>query len=137
MSTYTCCACNEEKPLSEFRKNKTKARGHTYDCKSCIGLRDKKRYEDNSDSMKLASADRYQETRSFIDSLKSKPCLDCGIQYPPYVMDFDHRPGVTKIKHVSQMRFQPKQEILAEAAKCDVVCSNCHRQRTHDRRQSK
>lgn len=65
--------------------------------------------------------------------MKSKPCADCGIKYPSYVMDFDHRDPKTKTANVSRMLRcgKPLSEVLAEIKKCDVVCANCHRERTH------
>ena len=61
--------------------------------------------------------------------------MDCQMQVTRenYVcFDFDHRdPALksfaisSKWKHVSEALLQ------AEFAKCDVVCSNCHRLRTH------
>lgn len=56
--------------------------------------------------------------------------MDCGKRYPSYVMDFDHRES--KIRDVSRMVSLGLGEatVLAEIAKCDVVCSNCHRERT-------
>lgn len=70
-----------------------------------------------------------------VDALKSAPCMDCGIAYPPYVMDFDHRPGEVKMFHVGKMRVNGTrwEKVLAEIAKCDLVCSNCHRARTASR----
>ncbi len=67
-----------------------------------------------------------------IATVKAIPCADCGKSYPRCVMDFDHRDP-------SQKRFtigrHPAGASLAalmeEIAKCDVVCSNCHRVRTH------
>jgi hypothetical protein len=44
-------------------------------------------------------------------------------------MDFDHVRG-EKLGCVPQM--SSVERILAEAAKCDVVCANCHRIRTQD-----
>ncbi len=66
--------------------------------------------------------------------MKSRPCADCGIQYPFYVMDFDHREGVTKEFALNSVTRLTREAILREIAKCDVVCSNCHRERTHQRR---
>lgn len=64
-------------------------------------------------------------------TLKDVLCTDCGVQYPYYVMDFDHRENksysINLIKHYSVETF------VAELDKCDVVCSNCHRERTHRR----
>jgi len=69
---------------------------------------------------------------ALIRDAKNKPCMDCGQSYPWFVMDLDHVRG-TKRAAVSRLRhFNPK-VILAEIAKCDVVCSNCHRLRTFKR----
>ena len=48
-------------------------------------------------------------------------------------MDYDHRPGTKKKFNVSVIR-KGKAEILKEIEKCDLVCANCHRIRTHNRR---
>lgn len=68
--------------------------------------------------------------KEYIRKLKDVPCMDCGIKYPYYVMDLDHRDPSTKHKSVAQMMRYPKGLLIIEAAKCDVVCSNCHRERT-------
>jgi predicted HNH restriction endonuclease len=53
-------------------------------------------------------------------------------------MDFDHRPGETKAFEISQMLGKVSMETLeAEIAKCDIVCANCHRIRTHRRKLEK
>jgi hypothetical protein len=50
-------------------------------------------------------------------------------------MDFDHRDPDTKRYTVTRMIGRAGTEtILAEVAKCDIVCANCHRLRTFDRR---
>jgi hypothetical protein len=76
--------------------------------------------------------------REWVNSLKQDPCFDCGNRFPPYVMDFDHRPGTDKahaiMSCVSMLATRvPRATVLAEIAKCDLVCSNCHRERTHQR----
>lgn len=74
----------------------------------------------------------------YIQELKSKtPCMDCKINYPYYVMDFDHVRGR---KHKNVMELIPtlsKKKIDEEIAKCEIVCSNCHRIRTHQRKMKK
>ena len=76
---------------------------------------------------------RQKERRAVILAHKNKPCADCGIQYPYYVMDFDHVRG-EKIKAVGHLSWNAGlKRILAEIAKCDLVCSNCHRERTQKR----
>lgn len=64
-----------------------------------------------------------------------KPCMDCGKKYPPYVMDFDHRENEKKELLVSKVGAYGMPALLREIQKCDVVCSNCHRIRTHDRKE--
>jgi hypothetical protein len=52
-------------------------------------------------------------------------------------MDFDHRPGEKKCFNLSIAASQTRQsweKMAAEIAKCDVVCANCHRERTHQRK---
>jgi hypothetical protein len=73
------------------------------------------------------------EIRLFIDSFKARPCADCGKTYPPWVMDFDHRSGKDFDIAGAIGKCLSKERIRAEIEKCDVVCSNCHRQRSHDR----
>jgi hypothetical protein len=70
-----------------------------------------------------------------LDSLRDVPCADCGRQFPPCAMDFDHREADAKQHTVTRMIGRAGTErILAEVAKCDIVCANCHRLRTFDRR---
>lgn len=79
--------------------------------------------------------DRNQEFRELLCKAKQRPCADCGVEYPPYVMDFDHVRG-EKLAAVSRVATtKNRATIEAEIAKCDVVCSNCHRIRTWNRQQ--
>lgn len=73
--------------------------------------------------------------RVFIDSLKSKPCFDCGGVFPPHVMQFDHRVPANKSFDIgTRYRTRSVIRILAEVEKCDVVCANCHAERTYRQR---
>lgn len=69
-------------------------------------------------------------------AVKDRPCMDCGLEWPSYVMEFDHVRG-EKIAAVARLvADRCSFEMLdAEIAKCDVVCSNCHRIRTHLQKQ--
>ena len=71
----------------------------------------------------------------FIQELKNKPCTDCKQVYPYYVMDFDHVRG-EKLFGISSSIQNPVSmaRLLAELDKCELVCSNCHRVRTHVRK---
>jgi hypothetical protein len=72
--------------------------------------------------------------RRIIRQAKDRPCSDCGSRYPPYVMDFDHRDRKNKRFNIGRdalIGLIPDAALLEEINKCDVVCSNCHRMRTH------
>ena len=80
-----------------------------------------------------------QRNREEVQAYKrGKPCADCQQCYPHYVMDFDHVRG-EKIANVADiMRVNmSRKKLWDEIAKCDLVCSNCHRIRTHERREQK
>lgn len=64
--------------------------------------------------------------------------MDCGGTFDPVCMDFDHRPGELKLFNIAAWRQYSAKvttaKLLTEIAKCDVVCANCHRLRTHRQR---
>ena len=70
-----------------------------------------------------------------IRALKDNPCTDCRERHPYYVMQFDHKPGETKVECVAVMvsKNAAWARIEKEVAKCDLVCANCHAKRTHIR----
>lgn len=60
-------------------------------------------------------------------------CIDCGYAEHPAALEFDHVRG-DKIVNLSRACGRRPELILAEIAKCDVVCSNCHHVRSYNRR---
>ena len=93
-------------------------------------------YISHTDPVHVAQQNRKDRptSRAYTDRAKNRPCVDCKIGYPPYVMDFDHVRGekVANISHMARVRTNI-QRLQAEIDKCDVVCANCHRERTHQR----
>ena len=79
---------------------------------------------------------RIKRANALIISLKDSPCVDCNGRFHYSAMDFDHMPGFTKVDTVSNMTSKGKSRrvLLEEIAKCELVCSNCHRVRTFTRR---
>jgi hypothetical protein len=83
---------------------------------------------------KKAKLDRILALKEITTKAKAVPCKDCGKSYNYYVMDFDHLEPTHKEYTISKMVQDGKctdQELLDEIAKCEVVCANCHRERTH------
>ena len=50
--TKICCKCKEEKPVSEFHKDKNSSDGYTYQCKACRNAKYKEYYHANTDKIK-------------------------------------------------------------------------------------
>ena len=86
-------------------------------------------------SEKLSIAKQKAYLAQYLRDLKTKtPCVDCGINYPYYVMDFDHVRGQKHANVMELVSTLSKKKIDEEIAKCEIVCSNCHRIRTHMRK---
>ena len=81
------------------------------------------------------SAKNKKEVQEMLGRIKEKSgCIDCGNKYPWYILDFDHVYG-KKVANIGQMlNYFSVEDILKEVAKCEVVCSNCHRERTWQRK---
>jgi len=74
--------------------------------------------------------------KAWMNEIKSKPCRDCGGIFEVCCMDFDHREGTKKTYNIGSMfaHHYSAELIQIELDKCDLVCANCHRIRTRDRR---
>lgn len=137
----SCSKCKIERPIEDFSFKRGDRRDSQ--CKYCKRVSIKAAYDRNKgpyiERAKACNARRRIEFREFVNGLKSKPCQDCGRTYPPCVMDYDHRPGTIKSKAVSLLAglASSMNGLLAEIEKCDLVCANCHRIRTHSRRSGK
>ena len=117
------------KLCSKCGKNKQRE-GHSY-CNKCNNEYHKVYNSRHPGRKKMLVKRRQNDLREMIRELKSKPCTDCKIQYPWYVMDFDHVRGVKKFNiSIAIGRRLSVSSILEEVKKCDLVCSNCHRERT-------
>jgi hypothetical protein len=89
----------------------------------------RRHYLKNREVYIARNAERKREFSRVRDEAKARPCADCGVQYPPYVMQFDHQRdksfGISDISAIASMK-----RLLEEIAKCDIVCANCHFERT-------
>jgi hypothetical protein len=91
-------------------------------------LDNKEKYHTRSRAQRLAKYEKLNELKRSLG-----PCIDCGETFHPCAMDFDHV-NDDKVAGVSSLvQTASWQKVLAEIAKCDFVCSNCHRVRTWNR----
>jgi hypothetical protein len=94
----------------------------------------RKHYRNNKETYLANARAREREMQEYVWSEKSKPCMDCGIQYVGWVMQFDHRPDEEKVNNIGPLiRNGSWSKLKEEIAKCDVVCANCHIVRTATR----
>src|SRR5574337_1233575 len=79
-----------------------------------------------------------RELKNWLLWFKSGPCTDCGGTFDSSCMDLDHVPErghkTGNIGEFTRGKLRGSMEDLwKEVAKCDLVCSNCHRLRTKSR----
>ena len=122
-----CKTCAVEKPLSGFYANAGMRDGHLSWCKPCTYAR-----------YRNGRSERQRKLLLRIHKIKvERGCVDCGYNTHAAALDFDHLPGHIKTARIATMSGGSKWELIeAEIAKCEVVCANCHRIRTTDRRSS-
>jgi hypothetical protein len=127
------------KPLDQFawrRRRKLQRDNMCAPCRSAYGrehyLANRQKYIDAEARRKRARAE--VRTRFLLEYFAENPCEDCG-ETDPLVLEFDHlRDKSFEVTH--QLASRNWQPILDEIAKCEVVCANCHRRRTAQRRGS-
>jgi hypothetical protein len=132
-----CGRCGLDKPLGDFAwRRKKRGQRHNY-CRPCSAAYHREHYLANKDRYIAQAAAAKQELRRtrtmlLLEYFKDHPCADCG-EVDPVVLEFDHLRDKSfdicqKIVDYSWDR------LLAEIEKCEVVCANCHRRRTAERR---
>lgn len=145
-----CKACGHEKALAAFQWIKLEGK-YSASCKLCRNTRRNHRLKELakergvtvSTAYLRANPDKVADLRKsyrdrnsqHVQSIKeSTPCADCGQRFPAVCMDFDHTSD-DKAGDVSVLVLDGYSlaKIDAEIAKCEIVCSNCHRIRTANR----
>ncbi len=132
-----CTSCNATLSLDNFRK-RSGNRGLERVFKTCWREQERARMQirvvngyARVDNKKLACKARIDEIKLALG------CTDCGFNSHPAALDFDHLPGFQKSDTVATLVGAGKLELaLAEIEKCEVVCANCHRIRTAERKQN-
>ena len=132
--TKICSKCKMEYPITEFRwRNKAKGTLHSQ-CKSCEKERDKIHYQESKarrDSVRETAFMQKSNNLGIVDAALLKGCRKCG-ETRYYVLDFHHRNPAEKVGTISHMvKSSSYEKVLKEVEKCDVLCSNCHREFHH------
>jgi len=127
-TTRRCYKCGETRPLAMFyvameakRAAKEGRSRFRWPCRFC---------------QRETNMSRLKPRQDYLDAIKLQAgCTDCGLKLPhPEIYDFDHLPGCDKVMSVSAFLTKGTfDDLVAEVAKCEVVCANCHRIRTFSR----
>lgn len=132
-----CRNCRNAKALNEFRNKAQNRDGKENECTECARARSKLRFQ-TSESYRASTRTWQIKQKAILhdyvlDYLTAHPCVDCG-EADPVVLEFDHVRGV-KTENVSRMitNASALEKLVAEIAKCDVRCCNCHRRVTLSR----
>jgi len=128
----TCKTCYIEKPLDSYTPSQQRRKGR---CKECQKNYSRQHYLNNKEKYLDKDKIRRDEYRKLIAQYKDVPCKDCGKKYRPHVMDFDHVNPEEKSFTIGRAVAIGihKEIVIEEIKKCEVVCSNCHRERTYNR----
>lgn len=134
-----CSYCNQFLDESYFGVKYTSTSGKTVlqsICKSCNKDYQKNHYKENKTKY-IDKAREYEKSvrRDMLDMLSNSKCIDCG-NNDIRVLEFDHVAD-NKAGDVSMFASRSnRRAMLEEISKCEVVCANCHRIRTHTRANS-
>ena len=127
---------SSERPIDTPRQGGSRPHGSAADAAAKVALFQQGvgQIPSSREVQRRSDLAREARNRVIIRSAKDKPCADCGQKYPYFVMDFDHING-DKVANVATMATKrvKVEKLLVEIAKCEVVCANCHRARTHIR----
>jgi hypothetical protein len=90
----------------------------------------KKWNKENSEYRRIRQQNKRHEIKKWLkqEVLLGKSCTKCQEDHPA-CLDFHHRDPSKKDMEIAKMAHGRcnKETILLEIAKCDILCSNCHR----------
>ncbi len=123
----TCSRCHRSLPVEAFNRL---GRRHQAYCRECFRAYFRERGEVHRAQVRSGRSHRVGRARAAVlELLAGRSCQDCGI-VDIRVLEFDHL-GLKRATLADLVRSGASARRLAEeAAECDVVCVNCHRQRT-------
>jgi len=129
-----CSRCGATKPVAEFHRDRSRKDGLQNYCRDCNSEVAKAYHATHSQHCRDRIRGRSkrlkdENRRRIVEYLLEHPCVDCG-EDDPVVLEFDHlRDKKLNVSTLVNL-VTDWTGILAEIAKCEVVCANCHRRRT-------
>jgi len=119
-----CGGCDKEKLESQMYGASLERKKVNRVCLECDRkIRLKKTKERRQKNIKLVNEVKKEIGKCAICGL----CLESSQTSDTTVFDFNHKNPKDKVKEVSQMLTYAREKIMAEIAKCDLLCVACHR----------
>lgn len=121
-----CRICGEMKPEAAYAPSVWVSAITRSKCRECMSKYQAARYD--RFLRDRLEADRKKRTQLVHSIKRRRGCAECGETHPA-CLDFHHRDKRQKTVGVGVLvgSTTNMQRILDEIAKCDVLCSNCHR----------
>lgn len=114
-----CVGCNTKKTINEFYTRYKRIRKY---CKSCSNV---------------FSINRQQIFKQKCISYKGGKCEVCGYSKSSWALEFHHKNSTEKDFSISSVKMKSFDDIIfKELDKCNLLCSNCHREQ-HEKQYSK
>lgn len=123
-----CTKCGEMKPCAEFSPGRTRDGLQSW-CKRC--KREHGR-DANRDRMRGYVSPQRRRNQAIVDEHKRRIGCRCG-ERDPIALDLHHRDPDEKTATVAALMNGATALLIAEVAKCDVICANCHRKLHRDK----
>lgn len=136
--TKTCSCCKQEKPVSEFHKDKNSSDGYTYKCKECRNAANRKYYQDHPEKRKekndkkkeyrkLYYADEEHKFKYRVKYIEKK----FGINYEEYDRMMEEQEGVCAICGCPETKENAKYLAVDHDHNTGkirgLLCNNCNR----------
>lgn len=134
-----CVMCRQLVPLTSYNVRRASPDGLQNVCRACNRAQARRYYARSREAHIGVVMARKAKTRQIVLEavgryLLSHPCVDCG-ESDIRVLDFDHRYSRGKEAEVMRLAQHGHSftRVMAEIAKCDVRCRNCHAKVTYER----
>jgi len=122
--------CLDCSPFGSPRKTKIENKGSNRTCEVCSRqyiYSHKKGHTDKICNSCAANSRRFLLKKRMIN-YKGGKCLKCGYNKSYRALDFHHRNKDEKLFNFSGSHCYKWEKIQLELDKCDILCSNCHRE---------
>lgn len=132
-----CPRCNQILDISLFTAALGRYDGVQAYCRECMKAYRLESYRKYPEKQRIRNEKTKDRLRIIYREMKSVPCTDCRVQYPFWIMQFDHIGDDKQFEPARLIGQGSESKLRLELAKCEVVCANCHADRTWKRNHEK